>query len=359
MRSMLLAFSALVALPALALAQPVSGPYLAGGAGVNIRLDSTARLSGGTSLDGTPVKAKYTDAGAVGLASIGWGFGNGLRAEVEGNFRQNDLRRWVIGGTVAAQRTGYAQTYGAMVNALYDINLGSPVTPYVGLGLGYGWNDFRGVHGQVGSVSLRGTGVDGALAYQGILGAAYSLSSVVPGLSLTAEARYYGTGTPSINTTAAFIGGSAHGTVRPTNDNISGLIGFRYAFGAPAPVPPAPPPVAPARAVIDRTFIVFFDWDRADLTARAREIIREAAVRAQRETVTRIEVAGHADRSGDPAYNQRLSQRRAEAVAAELVRDGVARAAISVQGFGESRPLVPTADNAREPQNRRVEIVLR
>jgi outer membrane protein OmpA-like peptidoglycan-associated protein len=248
-----------------------------------------------------------------------------------------------------------------MVNALYDINLGSPVTPYVGLGLGYGWNDFRGVHGQVGTTSFRGTGVDGALAYQGILGAAYSLSSVVPGLSLTAEARYYGTGTPSISATAALLGGSAHGTVRPTNDNISGLIGFRYAFGAPAPVPPAPPPATPVPPISDarRTYLVFFDWDRADLSSRAREIIREAAANAQRASLTRIEVQGHADRSGDPGYNQRLSQRRAEAVAAQLVRDGVARAAISVQAFGESRPLVPTADSAREPQNRRVEIVLR
>ena len=74
---------------------------------------------------------------------------------------------------------------------------------------------------------------------------------------------------------------------------------------------------------------------------------------------TRIEVAGHADRSGTPAYNQRLSQRRADAVAAELVARGVSRSEISVTAYGESRPLVPTADGVREPQNRRVEIVLR
>jgi outer membrane protein OmpA-like peptidoglycan-associated protein len=74
---------------------------------------------------------------------------------------------------------------------------------------------------------------------------------------------------------------------------------------------------------------------------------------------TRIEVAGHADRSGSPQYNQRLSQRRADAVAAELSRQGIARSNISVQAFGESRPLVATADGVREPQNRRVEIVLR
>ncbi|HEY8611038.1 MAG TPA: OmpA family protein, partial [Roseomonas sp.] len=74
---------------------------------------------------------------------------------------------------------------------------------------------------------------------------------------------------------------------------------------------------------------------------------------------TRIEVAGHADRSGTPQYNQRLSQRRAEAVAAELARRGISRPQMSIQACGESRPLVPTADGVREPQNRRVEIVLR
>ena len=104
---------------------------------------------------------------------------------------------------------------------------------------------------------------------------------------------------------------------------------------------------------------MFFDWDRADLTARAREIIGEAAQNARRVSSTRIEVAGHADTSGTPQYNQRLSQRRAEAVASELVSRGVGRNEIVVTSFGESRPLVPTGDGVREPQNRRVEIVLR
>ena len=70
-------------------------------------------------------------------------------------------------------------------------------------------------------------------------------------------------------------------------------------------------------------------------------------------------MAGHADRSGSAQYNQRLSQRRADAVAAELVARGVPRNIIMVSAYGESRPLVPTADGVREPQNRRVEIVLR
>ena len=70
-------------------------------------------------------------------------------------------------------------------------------------------------------------------------------------------------------------------------------------------------------------------------------------------------MAGHADTSGTQRYNQDLSRRRAQAVASELVRLGVPREAITVQAFGESRPLVPTGDGVREPQNRRVEIVLR
>jgi outer membrane protein OmpA-like peptidoglycan-associated protein len=155
-----------------------------------------------------------------------------------------------------------------------------------------------------------------------------------------------------------FQGGVARGTAEVDNFNHSVLLGLRYAFNAaaPAPAPVAAPAAAPAPA---RTFLVFFDFDRADLTDRARAIIAEAAQNAQRTGSARIEVAGHADRSGTPQYNQRLSERRAQAVAAELERRGVARSAMTIQAFGESRPLVPTADGVREPQNRRVEIVLR
>ncbi|KAA5608707.1 OmpA family protein, partial [Rhodovastum atsumiense] len=78
-----------------------------------------------------------------------------------------------------------------------------------------------------------------------------------------------------------------------------------------------------------------------------------------RVQLTQIEVAGHADRTGTARYNLGLSRKRAENVAAELVRNGVPRNAIAIQAYGDSRPLVPTAAGVREPQNRRVEIVLR
>jgi outer membrane protein OmpA-like peptidoglycan-associated protein len=74
---------------------------------------------------------------------------------------------------------------------------------------------------------------------------------------------------------------------------------------------------------------------------------------------TRLEVNGYTDTSGTPKYNQGLSVRRAQAVAAELVKDGVPKSAISIQGFGETHLLVQTGPNVREPQNRRVEIVIK
>ena len=103
---------------------------------------------------------------------------------------------------------------------------------------------------------------------------------------------------------------------------------------------------------------MFFDWDKADLTPRARQVVAEAAQATTRTQVTRIQVNGYTDTSGTPRYNQGLSVRRGQSVANELVRDGVPRSAISIQGFGETRLLVPTAQGVREPQNRRVEIIL-
>ncbi len=134
--------------------------------------------------------------------------------------------------------------------------------------------------------------------------------------------------------------------------------GLRYTFGEARE---APPPIAAAPAALPaatRTYLVFFDWDRAELSEHARQIIANAAENVPRVQVTRIAVNGYTDTSGSPGYNQELSLRRARAVAAELVRDGVPRDLIAIQGFGATHLLVPTGPGVREPQNRRVEIML-
>lgn len=102
---------------------------------------------------------------------------------------------------------------------------------------------------------------------------------------------------------------------------------------------------------------MFFDWDKANLTARSEGIVRDAAGYSSHAQYTRIDVNGNTDTSGTPVYNQGLSERRARVVAAELVRDGVPQNVISMHAYGDTHLLVPTGPGVREPQNRRVEIV--
>jgi outer membrane protein OmpA-like peptidoglycan-associated protein len=87
-------------------------------------------------------------------------------------------------------------------------------------------------------------------------------------------------------------------------------------------------------------------------------IVQQAAEAYRSGAPVRIQVTGFADRSGSPGYNQRLSERRANAVAAALSKLGVPRNDMMVSGRGENDNRVPTADGVREPQNRRVEIVV-
>jgi OOP family OmpA-OmpF porin len=349
-----------LALPVAAQAQPVSGLYVGAAAGVNWKLDADGNYARAvTSTVGAPTtgvagKAKATNREDVmGLGSIGWGFGNGLRAELEGNYRTNRIKELSVPGRAGTTGGGYLDSFGPMVNVLYDFNFGSPIVPYVGGGVGYGWSQVR----QGAALGFPTTQTKGEFAYQGILGVAYNLGDMAPGLALTLEGRYYATLDPNFKDASRLSPTQSQNvTWKPKNENASLLVGIRYAFNTPVAAPVAAPVVAPAAA---RTYLVFFDWDKYNLTERAKQIIAEAADASRKTATTRIEVAGHADRSGTPAYNQALSQRRADAVAAELVRKGVPKSEIAVSAYGESRPLVPTADGVREPQNRRVEIVLK
>ncbi len=138
----------------------------------------------------------------------------------------------------------------------------------------------------------------------------------------------------------------------------------RYNFGAPheAEAPAStytPPPVqAPAAApAIPRSYLVFFDFNKSDLTGQAASIVDMAAKNAIMAKVTQLVVTGHTDTVGSDAYNLRLSRRRAESVAAELEKQGVAASEIEIVAKGKEDPLVPTKDGVREPRNRRVQIV--
>jgi OOP family OmpA-OmpF porin len=349
--------------------QPVTGPYVSLGVGPNFDLDQTLqpqRVPQGFQRG----KLKYGyDPGVSVAAALGYGLGNGLRLEVEGDYNYATVGRLRNRGFNQGNQVnpingsgGSNQQYGGFVNALYDFDLGLPVTPYIGVGVGYQEIElsarnfgFQGIQAPNTSRSA------GNFGYQGILGASYSLDSLAPGLALTAEYRFVGVVPTDFGSTQ--LSGPLGLTTRTKvqlSDSFSNqiLLGVRYAFNQAPPPPPPAPVVAPAPAPA-RSYLVFFDWDKATLTDRSQQIIREAAENSTRVQYTRIEVNGYTDTSGSPRYNQGLSVRRAEAVAAELVKDGVPQNAISIQGFGETHLLVPTGPNVREPQNRRVEIILR
>jgi OmpA-OmpF porin, OOP family len=134
-------------------------------------------------------------------------------------------------------------------------------------------------------------------------------------------------------------------------------------MAAACAVPPPPPPVAatppppPPAPSPPPAYLVFFDWNSAAVSPGGSEVIQIAANAYRAGAPVTVQVTGYTDTSGSARYNERLSVRRARAVAAVLAQDGVPSGAMVVTGRGQNDLRVPTPDGVREPQNRRVEIV--
>ncbi|WP_298216951.1 OmpA family protein [Acidocella sp.] len=337
-----LAAASCLVLPLAAHAQPVTGPYVSIGAGttieepMNINDRGTGPLNGGG-------KALFRPSYSGDIA-VGYGLGNGFRIELNGNYYRNTVHKIDRDGGGMYSATGGLNTYGPMINVLYDIDAGIPVFPYVGAGAGYQWQHFdSSLHASNGSYI---GGSKGSFAYNIIGGLAYPLP--LPGLSLTAEYKFTQL-TASRNYGNMHVGQSTSHTF---------LLGLRYQLFQPPPPPaPAPAPVAAPAPAPAKTYLVFFDWDKYNLTPRATQIIAQAAQDSKTQNVTTLEVNGYTDTSGTPQYNMGLSIKRAKAVAAQLVADGVPASEIEMHGYGETHLLVPTGPGVREPQNRRVEII--
>lgn len=291
----------------------------------------------------------------LGLGVVGYGFGNGFRAELEGGHRYNGLG-YVTGD--GGNRGGSLGMTTVMVNGLYDINpalIGLPyygVTPHLGLGLGWArarFNDAGPYNGNIIS------GHDDLLAFQGIAGVDYAVTS---NIKVNLDYRLLGT-------TRGTFAVSNGATTKSSFTDQAVLLGVRYEFNAPPPPPPPPPApapmptpaVAPAPAPEpQRSFQVFFDFNKANVSDTAAQTVQQAADLARQGHPIAIKVTGHADTVGTAAYNQKLSERRADAVKAALVADGVPDTEIQTLGVGKTDLLVPTPDGVREPQNRRATI---
>jgi OmpA-OmpF porin, OOP family len=302
---------------------------------------------------GFPTVNSRFDSGFAAGARVGYEMGP-WRFEEEYVYRRNGLDRVTAAGFSPAGVKGDRQSHAIMTNLLYDINLPAlglgpslPVTPHIGAGVGAVNVKDRAFAPGLGRFF---DDSDWQLGYQAIGGLRYNIS---PNIAFDLDYRYLAT------TKATFRvpgNGTKYKTGYDTHNLMASLV---YRFGPPpAPPPIAAPPAMPAGPVVARkVFIVFFDWDKATITAEGMGIIQQAANAFRAGAPVQIQVTGYADRSGSPGYNQRLSERRANAVASALSRLGVPRNEMAVSGRGENDNRVPTADGVREPQNRRVEIV--
>ncbi len=263
----------------------------------------------------------YAAGGVVGYDFVG------PRVELEGVFRSNNGRGTANFGNVFSNVSGRIEQLSVMANLLYDFAPGATITPYVGAGVGIAFADAA-----INGCSLCST----QFAYQGIVGLGWNVDK---SFRINLDGRYYGTTNPPAY----------------QNNNISAMLSLTYKFGQPEATP-APVPVA--AAVAPPSFMVFFDWDRSNLSAQALGTIKQAADAYKAKGNARITATGHTDTSGPEAYNMALSLRRANTVKDALVQNGVPATVIAVVGRGEQGLLVQTGDGVREPQNRRVEIVV-
>jgi OmpA-OmpF porin, OOP family len=122
----------------------------------------------------------------------------------------------------------------------------------------------------------------------------------------------------------------------------------------PPPPPPAPPP-APGLQKITLATKALFDFDKAVLKPEGKTAI-DTEVISKLAMVTRLElvlVTGHTDRIGTQAYNQKLSERRADAVRDYLVSKGVARDKIETLGMGKTQPVPGVVCNQPYPKERK------
>ena len=132
------------------------------------------------------------------------------------------------------------------------------------------------------------------------------------------------------------------------------------ALAACVPPPPPPPPAIPgplADAPGSRVFTVYFGWNRSWVGPAGLAVLQQAAAVYRAGGVVTVQVTGYTDTSGTPAYNLRLSARRARHVAEVLTTMGVPWNAIQMAAAGETNLAVPTPDGVREPRNRRVTVV--
>ena len=347
----LLAGTALLALAAPAGAGHARGWYIGLEGGGSWIDDTSARLERssafGAVANDRPVEI---DTGWALFATAGYAFSERWRIEAEFGYRHNKASsRWVAFDSIV-RWDGEIDEYSLMANAIYSLPLSDRLRFSIGAGIGA--DDVR-IDNLPPFVSVAAPDNDWRFAAQGLAGLDYALSER---WDLTLTYRYLQLDGPT-------FGPASNGSLSQTYsfDDLgkhSVSIGLRYDLfpdEAPAAAPPPPPPPPPPAV---KQFIVFFGFDKCNVTEEADRVLSEAAAAAKSSGAPSVRIVGHTDTSGSNAYNQRLSDCRANAAKSNLVGKGIPDAAISASGRGETELMVQTGDGVKEPQNRRATIDL-
>jgi OmpA-OmpF porin, OOP family len=310
-----------------------------------------------------------TDKGYDFGGIVGYDFG-GFRLESEVSYREADVDRFTSGtrqittssGALAPAGSypvaGDANALSFMVNGLLDFGDDDGIQGFVGGGVGVARIDVQTVLGAPSWLDDSDTG----FAWQALAGVRAPLSD-----SWDVGLKYRFFNADNVGLVDRL--GRAVST-RFRSHSIMGSLVYNFG-GVPEPVevaappppppyvappPPPPPPPPPAPVCNTGPYIVFFDWDKSNLRPDAASVLDNAVAQYATCGNAKVMLAGHADKSGSASYNVGLSQRRNATVRSYLESNGVAGGAISTEAFGETAPLVQTADGEREPQNRRVEV---
>ena len=316
--------------------------YVEGDAGGTIMEDQNIKTTPRTG--SVPVETYKTKVGYDGGGAIGYDFGH-FRLESEASYRRAMKKRLLDanGNGFSAGRGelgGSTRVLAFMENALIDFGPDDGLQGFVGGGVGVARVQ-TSVRTPIpaDNISDSSTG----FAWQVIAGVRVPVSDH---WDVGLKYRYF-----QAQNANRFV--SDEGIALRDRVRTHSLLGtLTYNFGEPAAPPPPPPPVVCNKG----PYIVFFDWDKSDITPEAATILDSAVTAYGNCGSVPIMLAGYTDLSGTQKYNLGLSARRNASVTSYLTAHGIAASTISSQAFGKLNPRVPTANGVRELQNRRVEI---